>query len=82
MSLVQLQSIQFSPGTTALDYSDEFNVLGITGDKYLWLLNDPLNSTDKGNSLILSQHGHPSLVRFILVALLNLVFFWVICVDL
>ena len=64
MSLVQLQSIQFSPGTTALDYSDELNVLGITGDKYLWLLNDPLNSTDKGKSLILSQHGHPSLVRF------------------
>ena len=59
MSLVQLQSIQFSPGTTALDYSDELNVLGITGDKYLWLLNNPLNSTDKGNSLILSQHGHP-----------------------
>ena len=63
MSLAELQSIQFSQGT-ALDYSDELNVLGITGDKYLWLIKDPLNSTDRGNSLILSQHGHPSLVRF------------------
>ena len=28
MSLAQLQSIQFLPGTTAPDYSDELNVLG------------------------------------------------------
>lgn len=64
MSLAQLQSIQFLPGTTALDYSDELNVLGITGDKFLWLLSDPLNSTERGNCVVISQHGHPSLVRF------------------
>ena len=39
-------------------------MLGIAGDSSVWLLSDPINSTTCGNAKIVSQHGHPAVVRF------------------
>ena len=64
--LSHLRSMKFSPAhATSLDYSDEFNILGITGDRFLRLLCDPVNSMDNiERNTITSRHGNPSLVRF------------------
>lgn len=50
--------------TRGFDYCDEFNLLGIVGDNILWLLPDPVNSEELGKTKMISQHGHPTIVRF------------------
>ena len=49
--------------TRGFEYCDEFNILGIVGDSVLWLLPDPVSSAESRKTQIVSQHGHPAIVR-------------------
>ena len=57
---IHLSSLHITRG---FDYCDEFDMLGIVGDNVL-LLPDPVNSPESEKTQIVSQHGHPAIVRF------------------
>ncbi len=52
--------------TRGFDYCEEFDIFGVVGDSVLWLLPDPVSSTstESRKTQIVSQHGHPAIVRF------------------
>jgi len=52
--------------TRGFDYCDEFDMLGV-----LWLLPDPVNSTDTELAKMISKHGHPAIARFSLAGSLS-----------